>query len=86
MIDYDLKKIKAIVFDVDGVLSCEKISLGSDGQPRRSVNIKDGYALQLAIKRGLVVAIITGASVKELEIRYRNLGINEIFLGCRVKL
>ena len=51
MINYDLKKIKALVFDVDG-------------EPMRTVNIKDGYALQLAVKCGLHVAIITGGNTE----------------------
>ena len=53
MINYDLKKIKALVFDVDGVLSSNRIPLSTDGDPMRTVNIKDGYALQLAVKKGL---------------------------------
>ena len=60
MIDYDLTKIKALIFDVDGVLSAETIVLHPNGEPMRTVNIKDGYALQLAVKCGLHVAIITG--------------------------
>ena len=48
MINYDLNKIKAIVFDVDGVLSCQTITLSPAGEPLRTVNIKDGYAIQLA--------------------------------------
>ena len=48
MINYDLTQIKALFFDVDGVLSAETIFLHPDGEPMRSVNIKDGYALQLA--------------------------------------
>ena len=51
-IPYDLRKIKAFVFDVDGVLSREVIPLSPDGDPMRTVNIKDGYALQLAVKMG----------------------------------
>ena len=47
MINYDLTQIKALFFDVDGVLSAETIFLHPDGEPMRSVNIKDGYALQL---------------------------------------
>ena len=47
-INYDLKKIKALVFDVDGVLSANVIPMSSDGEPMRTVNIKDGYALHLA--------------------------------------
>lgn len=52
MIDYDLKKIKAILFDVDGVLSAETILLSSEGEPLRTVNIKDGYAIQFCLQGG----------------------------------
>ena len=64
MINYDLTKIKALFFDVDGVLSAETIFLHPDGEPMRSVDIKDGYALQLAVKCGLHVAIITGGKTE----------------------
>lgn len=60
MINYDLTKIKAVVFDVDGVLSAETILLYPNGEPMRSANMKDGYALQYAVRSGLIVAIITG--------------------------
>lgn len=62
-INYDLSKIKAFVFDVDGVLSCDVIPLHPNGDPMRTVNIKDGYALQLAVKKGYHVAIITGGYI-----------------------
>ena len=52
MINYDLNKIRAIIFDIDGVLSSETITLSSEGEPLRTVNIKDGYAIQLAVKHG----------------------------------
>ena len=55
-INYDLKKIKALAFDVDGVLSADMIPLHISGEPMRTVNIKDGYALQLAVKQVLQVA------------------------------
>ena len=64
MINYDLQKIRAIVFDLDGVLSAETISLGIDGTPLRTVNIKDGYAIQLAVKMGLRIAIISGCKIE----------------------
>ena len=66
MINYDLNKIKAIIFDVDGVLSRETITLSSDGEPLRTVNIKDGYAIQLAQKMGLRIAILTGGNTEAL--------------------
>ena len=48
-INYDLSKIKGIAFDVDGVLSPSTIPLHVGGEPMRMVNIKDGYAMQLAV-------------------------------------
>ena len=53
MINYDLKKIRAIIFDVDGVLSASTISMDDEGMPVRTINIKDGYAMQLAQKEGI---------------------------------
>lgn len=86
MIDYDLNKVKAIVFDVDGVLSSSTITLHPDGEPMRTVNIKDGYAIQLAEKHGLRIAIMTGADVKSIRMRYEKLGVEDIFTGCSVKI
>lgn len=85
MINYDLKKIKALVFDVDGVLSASTIPMNQDGIPVRTVNIKDGYALQLAVKMGLVVAIITGGRCETVRVRYEGLGITDIYLGASQK-
>lgn len=85
MINYDLKKIKALVFDVDGVLSSETILLHPNGEPMRTVNIKDGYALQLAVKMGLHVAIITGGRTEAVRIRYAGLGIKDIYMAAAVK-
>lgn len=86
MINYDLSKIRAIIFDVDGVLSAETITLGADGWPLRTVNIKDGYALQLAVKMGLRIAIMTGANVESIKVRYEGLGLQDIYVGCSIKV
>lgn len=85
-IDYDLTKIKAFAFDVDGVLSPSTIPLGADGYPQRMVNIKDGYALQLAVKRGFKIAIITGGVSNAVKVRFSSLGIKDIFMGSSKKL
>ena len=86
MINYDLKKIRAVIFDIDGVLSAETITLGADGWPLRTVNIKDGYAIQLAVKMGLHVAIMTGANVESVRVRYEALDVQDIYVGCSVKI
>ena len=86
MINYDLNKIKAIIFDIDGVLSSETITLSSEGEPLRTVNIKDGYAIQLAMKLGLRIVILTGGKTKSVRIRYEGLGVEDIYMGCAVKI
>ena len=80
MINYDLTKIKAVAFDVDGVLSAETIGMDDGGQPLRTVNIKDGYAIQLACKLGLRVAIITGGHAEAIVRRYRYLGVEDVYI------
>lgn len=86
MINYDLKKIRAVIFDVDGVLSHSTITLHPSGDPMRTVNIKDGYAIQLAMKQGLRIVILTGAWTESIRIRYERLGVEDIYLKCAVKI
>lgn len=85
MIGFDLTKIKAIVFDVDGVLSASTIPMDNDGQPIRTLNIKDGYAMQLAVKKGLIIGIITGGKTEQIRHRYESLGVKHIYIGSSVK-
>lgn len=85
MINYDLKKIKAIVFDVDGVLSMQTVAMDAEGQPLRTVNIKDGYAIQLAQKLGLKIAIITGGHSDSIRKRYEYLGVEDVYMKAAVK-
>jgi 3-deoxy-D-manno-octulosonate 8-phosphate phosphatase (KDO 8-P phosphatase) len=81
-----LADIKAFVFDIDGVLSLQTITLNSFGVPNRTVNLRDGYALQLAVKKGYRVAVISGCSSKEYSRRLKLLGIKDIWLNSRTKL
>lgn len=82
---FDLRSIQGVVFDVDGVLSPSTIAVGDDGVPRRMVNIKDGYAIQLAVKRGLRIAIITGADTPAIINRYAMLGIKDVYIKAADK-
>ncbi|MDR3267402.1 MAG: 3-deoxy-D-manno-octulosonate 8-phosphate phosphatase, partial [Tannerella sp.] len=86
MINYDLKKIKAFLFDVDGVLSSNRIPLALNGDPMRTVNIKDGYAIHLAVKKGFDVGIITGGYTEAVKIRYERLGVQHIYMKSFTKL
>lgn len=74
------------MFDVDGVLSASTVSIDQDGQPCRTLNIKDGYAVQLAVKKGLQIAIITGARTEQVRLRYQSLGVKYIYIASSVKI
>lgn len=86
MINYDLSKIRAIVLDVDGVLSAETVGMDTDGNPMRTVNIKDGYAIQLAQKKGLRVVILSGGQGENIRRRYEYLGVTDIYLRSAIKV
>jgi 3-deoxy-D-manno-octulosonate 8-phosphate phosphatase (KDO 8-P phosphatase) len=84
-IPHDLTSIKAVVFDIDGVLSTDTIPLFPNGEPMRCINIKDGYALNLAAKKGLILGIISGGKTEAVRVRFENLGIHHIYLGAHDK-
>jgi len=86
MINYDLLKIKAFVFDVDGVLSPEAISLHPNGDPMRVVNVKDGYAMQLAAKKGFQLGIITGGYSDAVRARFEKLGFLHVYMRAENKV
>ena len=67
-------------------MSCETITLSSEGGPLRTVNIKDGYAIQLAQKMGLRIAILTGANTNAIRKRYEGLGVEDIYMKAAVKI
>ena len=81
----ELSKVKAFVFDVDGVLSDAKIYLHPDSELMRSMNIKDGYAIQYAIRKGYPVCIITGGNSAAVADRFKYLGVSDIYLKSRNK-
>jgi 3-deoxy-D-manno-octulosonate 8-phosphate phosphatase (KDO 8-P phosphatase) len=81
-----LLHVKAFVFDVDGVLGSNKVLLTNDGDLLRTMNIKDGYAIQYAVKRGFIFAIITGGNNESVRTRFQNLGIKDIYLHSTHKI
>lgn len=82
----DLKKINGFAFDVDGVLSVQTIFLHPSGEPIRSINIKDGYAIQFAVKKGFPIAIITGGDSESVRIRFERLGVKNVYLSSENKI
>ncbi len=85
-IDYPLAKIRAVAFDVDGVLSPATVPMGDDGIPRRMANLRDGYAIVQAVKAGLHIALISGADTPGVRVRFKNMGVTDQYLGNGDKL
>ncbi len=77
--------VKAFVFDMDGVLTDGKLLIEHGGQWLRTMNIKDGYALQLAIKTGYKVVVISGSESAPVEERLIKLGITDVFMKVNNK-
>jgi 3-deoxy-D-manno-octulosonate 8-phosphate phosphatase (KDO 8-P phosphatase) len=82
----EFKKIKCFVFDVDGVLTNGNLLVMPGGLMARAMNIKDGYAMQLAIKKGYQVWVISGGNSDEVKSRLNNLGITEVHMKVGDKL
>lgn len=81
-----LHKINTFVLDYDGVLTDGNVYLTVDGEALRTANVKDGYAMQLAIKRGFQIVVISGGNSKSTYKRLENLGVKEIHLGIDDKV
>jgi 3-deoxy-D-manno-octulosonate 8-phosphate phosphatase (KDO 8-P phosphatase) len=81
-----LKHINTFIFDYDGVLTDGSVIMMADGEALRISNIKDGYALQLAVKKGYNVAIISGAKSASMSERLKALKITDVFLGIENKI
>src|SRR3954462_13300789 len=74
------KKITTFVFDVDGVLTDGNLMVMPNGLMARRMNIKDGYALQLAVKRGYYVIVISGGNSPEVKDRLMKLGVTNVWM------
>ncbi|WP_378187613.1 KdsC family phosphatase [Aquimarina sp. W85] len=81
-----LNHITTFIFDVDGVLTDGNVTVHTDGQLLRTMNIKDGYALKTAIQNGFNVCIISGGTNEGVRQRLRGLGITDIYLGAHHKI
>ena len=81
-----LTRIKTLLFDVDGVLTNGQVFLMENGEFVRNMNSKDGFALQLAVKKGYRVAIITGGNSQVVKKALHALGIADVFLSQHDKL
>ena len=80
-----LKNITTFIFDYDGVLTDGTVILQADGEALRTANVKDGYALQLAVKMGYNVAIISGGNSASMNKRFEALKIKDVVQAQKVK-
>ena len=81
-----LKSIKAFVLDIDGVLTDATIHVTESGEQLRRFNVRDGYAMQLAVKKGYLICVISGGKSESVILRLKGLGITEVHLGITRKL
>ena len=88
MINYKekLQAVKAFVFDFDGVMTDGSVWTYADGETVRFGNIKDGYAIQYAVKKWYIIALISGATSKSIDNRMAALGVEQCYTGCANKM
>ena len=79
------KHIKTFAFDMDGVLTDGNILVDNENNWLRSMNIRDGYALQLAVKSGFEVVVISGSDSSFVRDRLNRLGVKEVFMDVKDK-
>jgi 3-deoxy-D-manno-octulosonate 8-phosphate phosphatase (KDO 8-P phosphatase) len=80
------KQIRLFAFDVDGVLTDGSVYLMESGEQVRAMNIKDGFALQLAVKKGYGIVVISGSYSEPVIKRLNKLGITDVFMKVENKL
>ena len=80
------KSIRTFVFDVDGVMTDGSVLVFETGEQVRRMSTRDGYSLQLAIKKGYRVIVISGGDSEGVRQRLQYLGITDIFLNIHDKV
>ena len=78
--------ISAFVFDMDGVLTDGSLLIMNDGLMIRRMHIKDGYALQLAVKKGYLIFVISGSNSPQVKERLSKLGVENVYMQVENKL
>lgn len=81
-----LPTIKAIVLDIDGVLTDGSVTIFPNGEMVRTLNVKDGYALKTAALKGLKVGVISGGRNEQIKERLLALGCHEVYLSSSNKI
>lgn len=86
MKETDFSRVRAFVFDVDGVFALPEFYLHPSGDFMRSMNTKDGYAVQHTVKEGFPLGIISGGKSQAVKQRFQGLGVTDIYLGSVNKM
>ncbi|HNQ67589.1 MAG TPA: HAD hydrolase family protein [Bacteroidales bacterium] len=81
-----LKNAGALFFDIDGVLSSSQVNISERGVLTRTTSVKDGYVLKYALKKGIIICVISGGIDESVKIRFESLGIKDVIIGCNNKL
>lgn len=82
----DAKKIRLVLFDVDGVMTDGSIYISEQGEAFKKFNVKDGVAIELLRAHGIMSGVISGKSSAALNTRCENLGFDFIKMGAKNKL
>lgn len=82
----DLSKVKAFIFDVDGVFTDGNVVLTESGEMQRTMNLKDGLATFLTVQKGYPICIISGGTSEAVRKRFEGLGVSDVYLGSRNKV
>ncbi len=81
-----LEHITTFIFDVDGVLTNGLLTVTTNGDLLRTMNVKDGYAMKQALNQGFNICIISGGTNEGVKSRLNTLGIKDVYLGAHQKL
>ncbi len=81
LLEEKLKKIRLLLFDVDGVLTDGKITFGSGDLEIKSFDVRDGHGIKIAMRSGLEVALVTGRTSEVVPKRARDLEISRVYQG-----
>ena len=80
------KRIKMLLLDVDGVLTDGRIILDNQGNELKAFHVRDGHGIKLAQRAGIVIGIITGRKSEVVNVRARELKIEEVHQGALDKI
>ena len=82
----EFKKVTTFIFDIDGVLTDGSLLVLPDGLQARRMHVKDGFGMQMAMKHGYRVFIVSGGVSEESRKRLEYLGLKDIHLGVGDKI